>query len=208
MNGAGKESAVPYPPRHRDQVRARIVRAAQRLFNRRGFEAVSIDGIMAAAGLTRGGFYRYFESKSDLYAEAMDCFFTNPQWGDRWEGVRMDPSRADVGAQIVCAYLSRQHYQDVENSCPMIALPGDVARSGANAKRAYENALNAMIAHLQNGCGKGEAPDRPAALAIAALCIGGMVVARASDDIGLADEVREAAKAAALALGGWREPDY
>jgi AcrR family transcriptional regulator len=31
---------------------------------------------MQGAGLTHGGFYSYFESKSDLYAEAMSCFFT------------------------------------------------------------------------------------------------------------------------------------
>jgi hypothetical protein len=39
--------------------------------------------------------------------------------------------RADVGSQVVHAYLSRQHYQNVEDSCPMVALPNDVARSGA-----------------------------------------------------------------------------
>ena len=198
---------MPYPPRHREEVRTRIVRGAQRLFNRNGFEAVSIDAIMAAAGLTRGGFYRYFSSKSDLYAEAMDCFFTNPECGNRWEGVTVDPSRGNIGPQIVRAYLSRQHYQDIEDSCPMVALPGDVARSGANAKRAYENALNAMIGHLRKDAGEHGRPDRPTALAIAALCIGGMVVARASDDAALASEMREAAKAAAFALGGWRDPD-
>ncbi|HEX4737786.1 MAG TPA: TetR/AcrR family transcriptional regulator [Allosphingosinicella sp.] len=197
---------MPYPPRHHDEVRTRIVRGAQRLFNRRGFEAVSIEEIMGAAGLTRGGFYRYFGSKSDLYAEAMDCFFTNPDCGNRWEGVTVDPSRGNVGAQIVRAYLSRQHYQDIEDSCPMVALPGDVARGGAKARRAYENALNAMIVHLQKDAGEAGRPDRPTALAIAALCIGGMVVARASDDIGLATEMREAAKSAALTLGGWHDP--
>ncbi|HEY1605952.1 MAG TPA: helix-turn-helix domain-containing protein [Allosphingosinicella sp.] len=198
---------MPYPVGHHDKVRTSIVRGAQRLFNRQGFEAVSIDEIMASAGLSRGGFYRYFSSKSELYAEAMDCFFTNPACGNRWEGVNVDVSKGEVGAQIVRAYLSRQHYQDVDDSCPMVALPGDVARSDAGAKRAYERALNAMIAHLQADSGESGRPDRPAALAIAALCIGGMVVARASGDDALATEMREAAKAAALRLGGWRDLD-
>jgi TetR/AcrR family transcriptional repressor of nem operon len=158
---------------------------------------------MAGADLTRGGFYRYFGSKSDLYAEAMDCFFTNPACGNRWEGVQVDPARGDIGAQIVRAYLSRQHFQDIEDSCPMVALPGDVARSGVNAKRAYENALKAMIEHLQTDTAAAGGPDRTAALAIAALCIGGMVIARASEDLAIADEVREAAQVTALALGGW-----
>jgi TetR/AcrR family transcriptional repressor of nem operon len=194
---------MPYPTGHRDQTRARIVRSAQRLFNMHGFEAVSIDRIMGEAELTRGGFYRYFGSKSDLYAEAMDCFFTNPAWGNRWEGVEVDPRQGALGPQIVRAYLSRQHFQDREDSCPMVALPGDVARSGAKAKQAYETALEAMIAHLQIDAGPAGRPDRTTALAIAALCIGGMVIARASDDLAVADEVRDAALSTALALGGW-----
>jgi TetR/AcrR family transcriptional repressor of nem operon len=194
---------MPYPQGHRDETRTRIVRSAQRLFNAHGFEAVSIDQIMSAAELTRGGFYRYFASKSDLYAEAMDCFFTNPACGNRWEGVEVDPSKGPVGPQIVRAYLSRQHFQDIEDSCPMVALPGDVARGGGAAKRAYENALRAMIDHLQTDAATMGGPDRTRALAIAALCIGGMVIARASDDLAIADEVRDAAMATALSLGGW-----
>ena len=194
---------MPYPVGHRDEIRSRIVRSAQRLFNVDGFDRVSIDQIMAGADLTRGGFYRYFASKSDLYAEAMDCFFTNPEWGNRWEGVQVDPARGALGPQIVRAYLSREHLREREDSCPMVALPGDVARSGANARRAYENALRAMIAHLQAGATETGRPDRPCALAIAALCIGGMVIARASEDAAVADEVRAAALKAALTLGGW-----
>jgi AcrR family transcriptional regulator len=196
---------MPYPAGHRDATRNRIVRSAQRLFNVRGFEAVTIDEIMAAAELTRGGFYRYFATKSDLYAEAMDCFFTNPECGNRWEGVEVDPAKGPVGPQIVRAYLSRQHFQDVEDSCPMVALPGDVARSGGNARRAYEHALMAMIEHLQADAPATGQPDREAALAIAAICIGGMVIARASENLAIADEVRQAALTTALALGGWGE---
>ena len=62
---------MPYPAGHREQVRQKIVESARRLFNRSGFESVSVDSIMAHAGLTRGGFYSYFESKSDLYAEVL-----------------------------------------------------------------------------------------------------------------------------------------
>ena len=195
---------MPYPQGHRDTTKTKIVRSAQRLFNVNGFESVSIDQIMQAADLTRGGFYRYFASKSDLYAEAMDCFFTNPACGNRWEGVQVDPARGPVGPQIVRAYLSRQHYQDIEDSCPMVALPGDVARSGPAAKRAYENALRAMTAHLQADAAATGKPNRAAALAIAALCVGGMVIARASDNPATADEVREAAMETALSLGGWK----
>ena len=53
---------MPYPTGHREQVRSRIVESARRLFNRNGFESVSVDSIMGHAGLTRGAFYAYFES--------------------------------------------------------------------------------------------------------------------------------------------------
>lgn len=197
---------MPYSPTRRDATRETIVRAARRLFNRSGFEGVSISRIMAEAGLTHGGFYRHFRSKSDLYAEALRCFFTDPAWASHWDGIEIDRTAADVGPQIVRAYLSRQHFEDVENSCPMVALPGDVARSGDSAKRAYEAAFKAMVDILGRGVRRSRSdrlPPRQAALSIAALCIGGMVIARASEDRTLADEVRAACMKSALGLGGW-----
>jgi TetR/AcrR family transcriptional repressor of nem operon len=67
---------MPYAEGHRDKTQRKIVESARRLFNRHGFDNVSLDDIMAGAGLTRGGFYNYFESKSELYAEVLGCFFT------------------------------------------------------------------------------------------------------------------------------------
>ena len=190
---------MPYPPGHRDATKATIVRAARRLFNRYGFDGVSVGQIMAEAGLTHGGFYRHFDSKSDLYAEALQCFFTDPGWDNAWEGIEIDRAAIDIGPQIIRAYLSRQHFEDIDNSCPMVALPGDVARAGASAKRAYESVFNAMVDIL----GRGARPDRTVALSVAALCVGGMVIARASDDRTFADELREACAAVALRLAGW-----
>src|ERR1700743_2327996 len=114
---------MPYPTGHREEVRKNIVQSARRLFNRFGFEGVSINQIMADANLTHGGFYSYFNSKSDLYAEVLQCFFTDPEWKNCWEGVEVDMASSQVGPQVVRAYLSRQHFEDVENSCPMVALP-------------------------------------------------------------------------------------
>src|SRR5579859_8233244 len=83
-------SLMPYPAGHRDVVRKKIIQSARRLFNRHGFESVSVDKIMEAAGRTRGGFYSYFKSKSDLYVEALSCFFTDPSWKNTWEGIEVD----------------------------------------------------------------------------------------------------------------------
>jgi AcrR family transcriptional regulator len=194
---------MPYPAGHRDQTRQKIVESARRLFNRSGFEGVSVDAIMAHAGLTRGGFYTYFRSKSDLYSEVLGCFFTDPNWKNRWEGVHIDPASADAGPQIVQAYLSRQHLDDIENSCPMVALPSDVARGGEKVKGAFENVFQAMVRTLGRDVRTNGKPREEIAMAIAALCIGGMVVARSINDGALADRLREAAAGAALDLGGW-----
>jgi AcrR family transcriptional regulator len=194
---------LPYPAGHRTEVRKKIVHSARRLFNRHGFENVSVHQIMAGAGLTHGGFYSYFKSKSDLYAEVLGCFLTDPEWKSCWEGVHVDLSSGDVGPQVVRAYLSRQHFEDVENSCPMVALPGDIARCGKSAKRAFENVFRAMVDVLERSLPDKDRPRHTRARAIAALCVGGMVLARSIADAALADELRDACMAVALRLGGW-----
>jgi AcrR family transcriptional regulator len=196
---------MPYPAGHRTEVRKNIIDSARRLFNRYGFESVSLNQIMAGAGLTHGGFYSYFKSKSDLYAEVLGCFFTDPEWKNCWEGVHVDLSSTDVGPQVVRAYLSRQHYEDVENSCPMVALPTDVARSGVSAKRAFETVFKAMVSVLERSLVQNGSRRRTTAQSIAALSIGGMVVARTIHDRALADELRSACMAVALDLGGWNK---
>jgi len=195
---------MPYPAGHRERVRDRIVDSARQLFNRSGFEAVSVDAIMAHAGLTRGGFYTYFKSKSDLYVEVLGCFLTDPNWKSCWEGVHIDLASADAGPQIVQAYLSRQHFDNVENSCPMVALPSDVARSGERVKAAFEGVFKGMVDILGRSVRNRARPCEDTAMAIAALCIGGMVVARSMTDGDFGNRLRDAATAAALGLGGWK----
>jgi len=197
---------MPYPAGHRDRVRSRIVESARRLFNRSGFDGVSVNAIMADAGLTRGGFYTYFASKSDLYAEALGCFFTDPNWKSRWEGVEIDLASSDAGQQIVKAYLSRQHLENIEDCCPMVALPSDVARSGAKVKGAFETIFRAMVRTIGRDVRTNGKPRDQIALAIAALCVGGMVVARSVADRALADRICDAAAGVALDLGGWAMP--
>jgi TetR/AcrR family transcriptional regulator, transcriptional repressor for nem operon len=57
---------MPYTKAHREAVKQNIIHSTRKLFNRHGFEGVSLKQIMAGAGLTHGGFYSYFKSKSDL----------------------------------------------------------------------------------------------------------------------------------------------
>jgi TetR/AcrR family transcriptional repressor of nem operon len=50
--------------------RQRIVEVATQQFKVKGITATGVSEIMAAAGLSHGGFYRHFDSKEQLVAEA------------------------------------------------------------------------------------------------------------------------------------------
>jgi len=58
--------------------RERLVAAAVELFYRRGFGAVGIDQVIAAAGVAKSTFYKHFEGKDDLMLAAV-------QRRDEWE---------------------------------------------------------------------------------------------------------------------------
>ena len=52
------------------RTRERIITAAAAEFRRKGLAGAGLSDLMAAAGLTHGCFYRHFESKDELIAEA------------------------------------------------------------------------------------------------------------------------------------------
>ena len=186
------------PSPNRKQVRQRIVRSAVQLFNRHGYTAVSIDEVMAGAGLTRGGFYSYFQSKSELYAEAISGFVN-----EKLEAADAVKNAPDHAARIVRDYLSDQHFEEVETSCPLIGLPNDLSRTDQSIRLAQESALRMMIEAFERGMTPTTSPARQRALALTSLCVGGMVLARSIEDRALADELREAALAIAFKLGHW-----
>jgi AcrR family transcriptional regulator len=179
----------------RTQVRRRIVESATQLFNRHGFASVSIDEIMAGAGLTRGGFYNYFQSKAELYAEAVTSFVKDKLVGNGAGQAR------DHASQIVRAYLSLQHFDSIEASCPLIGLPNDPSKNDRSVREAQESAVRIMVEIFEHGVASEAKPTRQRALALASLCVGGMVLGRTIEDRSLADELREATMAIALELG-------
>jgi len=189
---------MPSPPHYREQVRQKIVQSAAQLFNRHGFAAVSIDDVMAGAGLTRGGFYSYFQSKSELYAEAINHFVNG-----KLEGAAAVDKAADRATQIVRDYLSLQPSEDVDARSPLIGLSNDLSRTDRSVRVAQEAALRMMIETFEHGVTHSAQPARQRALALTSLCVGGMVLARAIEDRSLANEIREASMAIALTLGRW-----
>ena len=197
---------MPYAAEHRHQIKQKIVRSALRLFNRHGFDAVSIDDVMADAGLTRGGFYSYFESKGDLYAEAVVQVLNEKQLLSS-DGVHIDPRAVDNAAQFIRDYLSLESFEDIDGSCPLIALPSEFLRREHRVRQAFETVLRVMIDVFEQALHRNGPAARNRARAIAALCVGGMVLARTIEDRVLADELRESAMDIALSLGQWsRQP--
>jgi len=188
---------MPYSREHKAATRKRIVETARILFNRHGFENVSIDNIMKEAGLTRGGFYNHFKNKEALYGEAVASFLNGR--GARWRseaGVSEDSPTRDDARLMILSYLSDEHLGDVDGQCPMIALPSDIARAGPETQAAFEKLLAAMVwlfeQSLTNSSSKNEI--RKDALSLAALSIGGMVLARTIPKSELANDVRRAAR--------------
>ena len=58
--------------RNRERARTEVARVAVRLFDRRGFDAVSVDEIARRAGVSRRTLFRYFPSKEDLVFHGHD----------------------------------------------------------------------------------------------------------------------------------------
>jgi TetR/AcrR family transcriptional regulator, transcriptional repressor for nem operon len=195
---------MPYSQTHKQETRERIVDSARRLFNRRGFVEVTIDEIMKQAGLTRGGFYRHFDTKEELYSHAVLQFLCSSE-PERWQSKHVDlcASGPALARMIVNAYLSRDHLDDRDGSCPLVALPSDVARGSKAVKAAFRQVLDKMVevfaANLSGARG------RQRAQALVAMCVGAMVVARAVDDPKLGDRFREAAREHLLETTAWPE---
>ncbi len=106
---------------------------------------------------------------------------------------------------ILDAYLSQDHFDDRDGSCPLIALPSDVGRGSESVKGAFRQVLAMMVDTFAGNLGPGPGSSRERALALTAMMVGGMVArACAVDDAMLAGELRQTAHGAqAIAMAGW-----
>jgi hypothetical protein len=116
---------------------------------------------------------------------------------------QLDVSALDVASK----YRERPaHFTaDCRNSCPVVALPTDVARSGVAARRAFKTVFRAMVSFLERSTSHNGKARRATAQSVAAICIGGMIVARTIVDRELADELRNSCMKIANQLAGWKE---
>jgi AcrR family transcriptional regulator len=194
---------MPYTAEHKQRTRERIVESARALFNRHGFEQVSIDDVMKNAGLTRGGFYKHFTSKDALYASAVQSFTTcNPFRRRLASEPKQHRSPRELARMLIQMYLSDETLADVDKHCPLIALPSDVARAGLEPRASYTTLVENMTHVFRAAMPEQDADAQRKALLIVSLCVGGMVLARTTDEPTLQKELRAAARAQALALIG------
>ena len=190
---------MPYTPEHRARTKASIINTARKQFNLNGFDGVSIDHIMKAAGLSRGGFYHHFKDKEQLFAAAVDSFCND------LSNVT-DPETDLAGHALIKAfmngYLDDTQLTPDEGNCPMIAVPSDVSRRGTEVKQSYQRVLETMLDLFQGNLDfPSEQRSREVALTLCMITVGGMVLARAIDDNELQDELIEVARGAPANLG-------
>jgi TetR/AcrR family transcriptional repressor of nem operon len=165
------------------ETRRRIVKAAAREFREKGIVATGLADLMKAAGLTHGGFYKHFDSKDQLVAEA-----TAAALDTLLEGLAAHPT---IDA-AVAAYLSTRHRDNPSSGCPLAALGGELARFD---KKAREAATAGFVRLVDILAGKaGTAGARRRALVAAATMIGAVTISRVVTDPRLSDEILRAAE--------------
>src|SRR5271155_5789350 len=169
------------------QTRETIVTAAADLIRRTRTAEASLANIMAAAGLTHGGFYRHFRNKEHLVSEALSAA------GEK--------SIATIGRNMkkgglnsaVDGYLSKSHRDSPTPICPFAALGSELSRSGKETKATATEGLEKLFVTLA-----ANAPDRDEARgdAIVALStmLGAMTLARVVADSDLSSEILERAR--------------
>jgi TetR/AcrR family transcriptional repressor of nem operon len=190
---------MPYSPEHKARTRERIVESARRLFNRHGFERVSIDQIMADAKLTRGGFYNHFASKGELYAAAIERVATCTPFAKRVREAKPPMGARPIARLLIEMYLSDEVLNDLDKHCPLYAVSSDVARSGKAPQNAYTELLRRML-EVHRAALAGERDAERRAETIVSLCVGGMTLARTIHDPALRKSLRAASRKHALAL--------
>lgn len=158
--------------------RVRIVAEASRLLRERGIGATSIADVMAAAGMTHGGFYKHFRSKDDLVEAAIASAFAT-------HADRFAQRSAAYGPQAalhayVDEYLSEGHVTHPGFGCPATALGSDAGREAEGVTSAFAQGVEALIEHVATAApvAMGTPEARAAAIRRLTMMVGAVVVAR------------------------------
>jgi TetR/AcrR family transcriptional repressor of nem operon len=136
-----------------EQTRKKIVAAAAPIFNQRGYEGSSLNHLMEATGLKKGGIYRHFSSKEELAAEAFD-YTWEVAWSARLLHVDEQANGIDKLKQLIANFI--EHRSPIAGGCPILNTATDaddgnpVLRARvAKALRSWVSRLQAIVEHAQ-----------------------------------------------------------
>jgi TetR/AcrR family transcriptional regulator, transcriptional repressor for nem operon len=176
------------------ETRRKIVKTAATEFRQKGINGTSLADLMAAAGLTHGGFYRHFESKDQLVAEACAAAFESAN-ETAWVPLLQQSKRNGIDA-LVAKYLSEDHRADQRDGCPFAALGSELARSDKNTRTAATEGLSKLVDAIAKQFSELR-PDvaKRKALVTLSTMIGALTLARMVNDTKLSTTIlRESAK--------------
>ncbi len=183
---------MPWPTERKKQTRKQILDSAVQLFTARGFNNVTVGDVMKNACLTHGGFYSYFSSKQELYAEAISIAARDSALAKfPTEG----KSALPLLSQILSGYLDITHVKQEQSACPLAFLATDVANQEMIVRDTYTKVYKHLVALINKSLPVDIPNRRSRALALTGLMIGGVAVSRALNDERAVNSLLEACKA-------------
>jgi TetR/AcrR family transcriptional repressor of nem operon len=169
------------------ETRKRIIEVAGEEFMRRGIVTTRVDDVMAAAGLTRGAFYRHFESKDELFRLSFGQALTRYTDLIREKGQSSDNG---IGA-IIGFYLSVPHRDNAAHGCPVAALGGELTRSDPGLGGDILERLEDLVSTLAEQIDESENKSRRLAIAAYSTMVGAITLSRLVAGSGLSEEILE-----------------
>jgi len=109
---------------------------AARSIREHGGDTSGIGTVMKKVGLTKGGFYRHFASKDDLFVEAVARAFDEMGAG-MLEAAKSAPEGQALRA-IIERYLSTGHANSPGMGCVLAALGPEVTRKSFSVRKRIE----------------------------------------------------------------------
>jgi TetR/AcrR family transcriptional regulator, transcriptional repressor for nem operon len=165
----------------------RIVSIASKRFREEGLAGVGIAELMKEAGLTVGGFYKHFDSRDDLVAEAVKSAFGG--WQRRVDAAKSSGAPVSL-ARLIDDYLNEAHRDNPGKGCAFSALAPEIARSGKRTRTLASEQVRKdvqLLAELLSEKDKRAARSR--ALLIFSALVGAISLARAVSDEALSREI-------------------
>jgi TetR/AcrR family transcriptional repressor of nem operon len=111
------------------------------MFREHGAESNGIGSVMKEIGLTKGGFYRHFKNRDQLYVEAVDRAFSD--MSDRMLGAARGAAKGDELEAMIRLYLSMEHLNSPAVGCVISTLGSDIARQPVAIRRQINRSMQA-----------------------------------------------------------------